>query len=180
MVPSGSSVYVSELDVRSSPLNSLTSGSIKSALDFDRLTESMGVSPSLLEGLGVRDLMSDVSEILAPSGSSGPSGEAGLFPPGSDELLCVLDLLSQTVPGTKEPFDYVVCDTAPSGHTVRMLNGPKFIDGALGKVLKLKGTMNKLMGTISGLAGGAAKEKGAKTIDDVVDIIDETQEKIRR
>ena len=103
-----------------------------------------------------------------------------MFPPGSDELLCVLNLLTSTVPGTSIPFDYIICDTAPSGHTVRMLNGPRFIDGALGKVLKLKGTMNTLVDTIAGFAGGGMKDKGEKTVNDVLNLIDDTQITIRR
>ena len=47
-------MYVSELDVRTSPLNELTGESLKKVLDFDTLTENLGISPNLLEGFGVR------------------------------------------------------------------------------------------------------------------------------
>lgn len=178
-VGAGSKVYVTELDVRSSPLNTLTTSSLKSLLNFESLTSTLGVSPDLLQTFGVESMLSDVTSILT---SSSDSTEGGLFPPGSDELLCILNLLSVTVPGTSTPFDYVVVDTAPSGHTVRMLNGPKFIDGAIGKVLKLKGTVNKFMDTISGFTGGQQSDSDASpkvVLNDVLDLIDSTQDKIR-
>ena len=165
-------LYITELDVRSSPLNKLTSSNIKSALDLNKITDTLGIDSSILQTFGVDSILSDISEILT---SEDGSGTSGLFPPGSDELLALLSLSNYLTP-EGEPFDYIVVDTAPSGHTIRMLNGPKFIDTSLGKLLMFKGKVNGIMEKITAFTG--AKEKGKDegvTLDTLLEDIDDIQ-----
>ncbi|GMH75071.1 hypothetical protein TrST_g4998 [Triparma strigata] len=170
-------MYITELDVRSSPLNKLTSSNIKSALDLNKITDTLGIDSSILQTFGVDSILSDISEILT---SEDGSGTSGLFPPGSDELLALLSLSNYLTP-SGEPFDYIVVDTAPSGHTIRMLNGPKFIDTSLGKLLMFKGKVNGIMEKITAFTG--AKEKGKDegvTLDTLLEDIDDIQLKLRK
>ena len=55
--------------------------------------------------------------------------------PGVDEAL-TLSYISKMV--TETSFDKVVFDTAPTGHTLRLLNFPKLMGQALEKLLQMK------------------------------------------
>lgn len=52
-------------------------------------------------------------------------------------------------------YDYetIVFDTAPTGHTLRLLNFPNLLDKGLEKLLTLKTKFGDLMGGISGAFG---------------------------
>jgi len=70
-------------------------------------------------------------------------------PPGSDELVAlarVVKLLESGTPDTGRPFDRIVIDTAPTGHTLRLLSFPEFLDDFLGRVIKVR---DKLAGPTS-------------------------------
>lgn len=55
--------------------------------------------------------------------------------PGVDEFIS-LELLMETM--ASDAFDTVVFDTAPTGHTLRLLLLPEMLDGWLGKILTVK------------------------------------------
>ncbi|GMH55515.1 hypothetical protein TL16_g01926 [Triparma laevis f. inornata] len=168
-------LYLTELDVRSSPLNKITSENIKSALNLQTITTTLGISSDVLKTFGVDGILNDISDILTEG--EGTSG-GGLFPPGSDELLALLELEKYTTP-EGQIFDYIIVDTAPSGHTIRMLNGPKFIDTSLGKILKFKSSVNGIMSKITSFTGTTEGSDGL-SLDTVLDDIEEIQNKLRK
>ena len=56
-------------------------------------------------------------------------------PPGIDELVALSEVLRLAQPRDGGGgYDRVLIDTAPSGHTLRLLAAPDFLDGFLGKV----------------------------------------------
>ena len=70
---------------------------------------------------------------------------ASMNPPGIDEALAfgkVLEFIE-----TEHDYDLIVFDTAPTGHTLRLLSLPDTLSGWLGKLLKLRLRMGKLLGT---------------------------------
>ena len=81
-------------------------------------------------------------------------------PPGTDELVAlarVLKLLKEGAPDTGKRFDRIIIDTAPTGHTLRLLSFPEFLEGFLERVMaireRLKGA-STLMNMFGGGWGG--------------------------
>ncbi len=60
--------------------------------------------------------------------------------PGVDEFIS-LDLLLETM--TTDRFDEVVFDTAPTGHTLRLLLLPRMLDGWIGRMIALRGFFSR-------------------------------------
>ena len=60
--------------------------------------------------------------------------------PGVDEFIS-LDLLVETM--STDLFDEVVFDTAPTGHTLRLLLLPKMLDGWIGRMIALRGFFSR-------------------------------------
>lgn len=61
--------------------------------------------------------------------------------PGVDEFMS-LELLLQTM--ASDEFDTVVFDTAPTGHTLRLLMLPGMLDGWVGKLLSVRGAFSRV------------------------------------
>ncbi|GAA0537764.1 TRC40/GET3/ArsA family transport-energizing ATPase [Halorubrum ejinorense] len=95
----------------------------------------------------------------AMGGMGGPEGEdgeglGGLLGgtmPGADEAAAMRQLLEYL----DDPrFDRVVVDTAPTGHTLRLLQLPEIMDSMLGRVMKLRQRFSGMMDGIKGMFGG--------------------------
>ena len=77
------------------------------SFDVDKLATSLGVSPDLLESLGLREF----------------SGLLNNPPPGLDELVALANVMDDN----NNDYDLIVVDTAPTGHTLRLLALPQFL-----------------------------------------------------
>ena len=97
----------------------------------------------------------------AAGGAAGLSGAAftnmlkeyGTAIPGIDELMSFAELMSQV---QKLEFDVTVFDTAPTGHTLRLLSLPKMIDNLLVKLLGLRSTFGPLLNSVNAMTGSAS------------------------
>ena len=56
-------------------------------------------------------------------------------------------------------FDLVIFDTAPTGHTLRLLNFPNILDKALSKLVQLKDKIGPMIGQISTMMGAGGDNK---------------------
>lgn len=121
-------------------------------LDVSALAAQFGVSEEILAGLGLEDFVAILNNP----------------PPGIDELIALADVvrLSKGKGSTSKEgaavngltFDRVVIDTAPTGHTLRLLSFPDFLDGFLGKLVKLQLRLSKVLSSLSSLFGGGSVE----------------------
>lgn len=67
--------------------------------------------------------------------------------PGIDEAMSFSALIKSL---DKFSFDIVVFDTAPTGHTLRLLNFPNLLDKGIEKILTLKDKFSSILSTITG------------------------------
>ncbi len=109
---------------------------------FKEAQEKMGGAGGLdmamgggLEGMNV-PLLGDLGEL------------AGMNPPGADEAMAfgtVLEFLEDS------EYDLVIFDTAPTGHTLRLLSLPELLSSWMGKLITLQLKLGKLMGAFKNM-----------------------------
>jgi arsenite-transporting ATPase len=84
------------------------------------------------------------------------------LPAGTDEVVALAKVVGLIKNGN---FDRIVLDTAPTGHTLRMLSTPGFISELIDKVLSISDKVNSnsmLKMMISNAAGGSTDELNEK------------------
>ena len=85
-------------------------------------------------------------------------------PPGLDEYVALANVLdpdynTNSMNGVgKQAYDVIIVDTAPTGHTLRMLQLPQFLDGFLRTLLSLRAKLKGLANTIQMFMGGNSEE----------------------
>jgi len=50
-------------------------------------------------------------------------------------------------------FDLIIFDTAPTGHTLRLLNLPQILEKAIGKLIELKEKFGGMLTSMGGMMG---------------------------
>lgn len=71
--------------------------------------------------------------------------------PGADEAAAMQQLLHYL---DDDRFDRVVIDTAPTGHTLRLLELPDVMDTMVGRILSLRERLSGMIDGITGMLGG--------------------------
>jgi len=112
----------------------------------------------------------------ANSGISNIMGELTNSIPGIDEAMSFSELMKQ-VQGLD--FDVVVFDTAPTGHTLRLLSFPTILEKALGKVMELKDRFGGLIGQATTALMGAGTNP-AQAQDALLGRLEETRAVIKK
>jgi arsenite/tail-anchored protein-transporting ATPase len=92
--------------------------------------------------------------------------------PGIDEALSFSELMKQV---DTLDFDVVVFDTAPTGHTIRLLSFPTILEKAFVKIWELKDRFGGLIGQATALMGGAAGSNPAAAQDQILGKLEETR-----
>ena len=118
--------------------------------DPSQLSKTLGVPQSLVDSLGLSEFSSILKDV----------------PPGLDEVLALGEIFAFAEKGD---FSHVVVDTAPTGHTLRLLSLPTFLGGLLTKVVKLRGKLDVVMRMMPGGNGGAtnsALDSGIEALTD--------------
>ena len=142
----------------------------------DAMEEGMfGADGDPLGGMGeMGDAMGGMMGGADPDGEGTEEGLGSLLGgtmPGADEAAAMRQLLEYL----DDPrFDRVIVDTAPTGHTLRLLQLPEIMDSMIGRVMKLRNRFSGMMDGLKGMFGG-----GGDDADPTADL-DELQERIER
>lgn len=97
---------------------------------------------------------------------------ADLSPPGTDEIVALMKLVDFIENPTS--FDLVIFDTAPTGHTLNLLELPDVVDSWAFKMLSFQKKFKGIFSSFKGLFGGSSSQE---TIDPL-DSIERLREKI--
>ena len=115
-----------------------------------------------------------------PVGDDDPiGGEDGLLGesmPGADEAAAMRMLLEYI---DDDRFDRVVVDTAPTGHTLRLLELPETMDSMVGTVLQLRERFSGIMDSITGMVGGDDEEDDPEAGMEDLEALSEQIERLR-
>ena len=98
--------------------------------------------------------------------------------PGSDEAAAIRLLLEYM----DDPrFDRVVVDTAPTGHTLRLLELPEMLDTMVGKILTMRERLGGMMEGLAGMFGdeNADPEEGIDSLREFSDRIEQFRAVLR-
>ena len=134
----------------------------------------MGDMGDMLGGMGGAggpgDAMGDMAEDAAEGAADAPGSLFGGTMPGADEAAAMRQLLEYL----DDPrFDRVIVDTAPTGHTLRLLQLPEIMESMIGRVMKLRQRFSGMMDGLKGMFGG---DDGSDPSAD----LDELQARIER
>lgn len=78
--------------------------------------------------------------------------------PGADELTAMFQLLEFM---EDDRFDQIVIDTAPTGHTLRLLELPEMMESMMGQLLTLKERISGFVDGFTGMFGDTESEQTA-------------------
>merc|ERR1719296_654719 len=116
----------------------LSAMEIDATEDLDKMQRSMedatGAGNDEDGNSGIQSLMTELTNSI----------------PGIDEAMSFSELMKQV---QNLDYDVVVFDTAPTGHTLRLLSFPTVLDKALGKMMELKDRFGGLISQAAGLMG---------------------------
>lgn len=86
-------------------------------------------------------------------------------PPGMDEAIAISKVLQLFESQEYSMFTRIVFDTAPTGHTLRLLSFPDFMDASIGKMMKIKKKLASASLAVKSLLGKVEKPHDASEPD---------------
>lgn len=91
-------------------------------------------------------------------------------PPGVDEAVAISKVVQFLKSDQYSKFDRIIFDTAPTGHTLRLLSLPDFVDKSLGKIVRLRQRLTQATDAVKSIFTGKAAKK-----DPAVEKLEELQ-----
>ncbi|KAJ6311506.1 hypothetical protein OIU77_013295 [Salix suchowensis] len=115
------------------PLFALEINPDKAREEFRSATQKSGGTgvKDFMEGMGLGMLVEQLGELKLGELLDTP-------PPGLDEAMAIAKVMQFLESQEYSMFTRIVFDTAPTGHTLRLLSLPDFLDASIGKILKLR------------------------------------------
>ncbi|KAG6728376.1 hypothetical protein I3842_02G170300 [Carya illinoinensis] len=129
-------------------------------------------------GTGVKDFMDSMGlGMLAEQLGELKLGELlDTPPPGLDEAIAISKVMQFLESQEYGMFTRIVFDTAPTGHTLRLLSLPDFLDASIGKILKLK---QKIASATSAIKSVFGQEETRQDAADKLERLRERMIKVR-
>ncbi|XP_073031515.1 ATPase GET3B-like [Primulina eburnea] len=129
-------------------------------------------------GSGVKDFMDGMGlGIIADQLGELKLGELlDTPPPGLDEAIAISKVIQFLESPEYSMFTRIVFDTAPTGHTLRLLSLPDFLDASIGKILKLR---QKITSATSAIKSLFVQEENRQDAADKLEKLRERMIKVR-
>ncbi|KAK3422288.1 ATPase GET3B [Eucalyptus grandis] len=99
-----------------------------------------------MDGMGLGMLVEQLGELKLGELLDTP-------PPGLDEAIAISKVMQFLESPEYSMFTRIIFDTAPTGHTLRLLSLPDFLDQSIGKILKLKQKISSATSAIKSVFG---------------------------
>lgn len=127
----------------------------------------------LLDGLGLGGVASQLKDLKLGELLDTP-------PPGVDEAVAIAKVVSFLKDPAYRRFTRIIFDTAPTGHTLRLLSLPDFLDTSVGKILRLRQKIASVTDAVKGVFGGKGKSDAASAkLDDFKNTMTEARNLFR-
>jgi arsenite-transporting ATPase len=125
------------------------------ALEIDpqkKITELKDIADmNPIKEMGMGGMMGEMVQGMFEGMIGDNEQENPLNPPGIDETLAFGKVLEYIE--TNHEFDLIIFDTAPTGHTLRLLGLPETLSSWIGRILKLRLRLGKFFGKFKSLFG---------------------------
>ncbi|KAI0499227.1 hypothetical protein KFK09_020130 [Dendrobium nobile] len=160
------------------PVNGVDSPLFALEINPDKAREEFRTASQKTGGTGVKDFMDSMGlGILADQLGELKLGELlDTPPPGLDEAIAISKVLQFLESQEYSMFSRIVFDTAPTGHTLRLLSLPDFLDASIGKILKLK---KKITSATSAIKSVFGQEEPREDASDKLEQLRERMIKVR-
>jgi anion-transporting ArsA/GET3 family ATPase len=76
-------------------------------------------------------------------------------------------------------FDCIVFDTAPTGHTLRLLSFPSVLDKGFGKIMSMKNKFSGMFSQIQSMLGGQTPENMEDKLEQTKKVIEEVNKQFK-
>ncbi|MFX0174055.1 MAG: ArsA family ATPase [Candidatus Hodarchaeota archaeon] len=157
-------IYAANLGNRTLLVSTDPAHSVSDSLDQhiggETYTEVHNVKNLWAIELDTENAMRTYSDVISQQDPSGTISEfiAGddpttLTPPGADETVAFIQLLEFI---QNPEYDIIVFDTAPTGHTLKLLQLPELTQSWLYRLIKMRRRLGGMMAGVKALFGGAA------------------------
>ena len=131
-------------------VQNLTALEIDPQKKITELKDIANVNP--INEMGMGGMMGEMVQGMFEGMMGDNEQENPLNPPGIDETLAFGKVLEYIE--TDHDFDLIIFDTAPTGHTLRLLGLPETLSSWIGRILKLRLRLGKFFGKFKSLFGG--------------------------
>lgn len=155
-----------------SPLFALEINPEKAREDFRSATNSNGGSSGLkdfMDGMGLGMVADQLGELKLGELLDTP-------PPGLDEAIAISKVMQFLESPEYSIFTRIIFDTAPTGHTLRLLSLPDFLDASIGKILKLR---QKIASATSAIKSAFGQGENKQDASDKLELLRERMIKVR-
>ncbi|XWS66177.1 hypothetical protein CRYUN_Cryun05aG0177600 [Craigia yunnanensis] len=153
------------------PLFALEINPEKAREEFRDATKNNGGTgvKEFMDGMGLGMLVEQVGELKLGELLDTP-------PPGLDEAIAISKVIQFLESPQYSMFTRIVFDTAPTGHTLRFLSLPDFLDASIGKILKLR---QKIVSATSAIKSVFGQEETRQNAADKLERLRERMVKVR-
>ncbi|KAF8046740.1 hypothetical protein N665_3469s0001 [Sinapis alba] len=154
-----------------SPLFALEINPEKAREEFRSASQMNGGTDvkDFMDGMGLGMLVEQLGELKLGELLDTP-------PPGLDEAIAISKVIQFLESPEYNMFTRIVFDTAPTGHTLRLLSLPDFLDASIGKILKLR---QKITSATSAIKSVFGKEDNQPDAADKLERLRERMVKVR-